>query len=308
MTWLSANKKVEKEIMKTDIFCEILYEAGYPEEKALSSLEIAFSLFRDFEQRYSRFLKGNELWNFNESEGGVISEELFRILQESKRYHEATGGLFDPSILPALEAEGYAGVYNKTTSTKESIPFLELSLDHTTLTAKKPFGLKIDLGGIGKGLIADKVSAFLGKNYRHHIVDAGGDIFAKGSNQKESYPYWAIDIEHPFMPETSAALLLLSDMAVATSGKNRRHWIKNGSKKHHIIDPITEKSASSDLLSVTVIAENVTKADVFAKTLFIAGKERGILLAETLSLPAIFIDQDAAITINRFAESYVWKS
>lgn len=302
-SWRSADKQVSQEIMGTDILCQVLSE-DTTEPQMLASLEQAFALFRDFAERYSRFSRDNDLFRFNESEGGPVSRELFQLLEEAKRYHEATGGLFDPSILVSLEQEGYTGAYEGTVA---PVPFSELQLDQETLTATKPLGLKIDLGGIGKGFIADKVSASLKKEYRHFLVDAGGDIFASGSNMKEGYPYWAISVEHPLQPEHPAALLVLSDMAVATSGRNRKHWVKNGTERHHLIDPESRRSAETGLISVTVVAESVTRADIFAKTLFIAGYERGAVLADTLGIPAIFISQDGSVTGNRYIEPYVWK-
>lgn len=308
MGWERATKTVRGEIMKTDIFCEILYEGTSAETTALSTLEDVFQLFRDFEKRYSRFIRDNELWNFNESVGGKISEELFAILEQALYYHTSTEKIFDPSILPSLEQAGYTGAYSNQEDRGAKIPFSALRLDRATLTATKPQELKIDLGGIGKGFIVDRVADFLGKRFGNFIIDAGGDIYAKGINQKEKYPYWAIDIEHPREHEKTIALLTLSNMAVATSGRNRRHWQKDGAEKHHIIDPRTGTSAVDDFLSVTVIAENTTQADVLAKTLFISGKEKGQAMAETLKIPAVFIHKDTSVIINHYAENYVWKS
>ena len=96
-------------------------------------------------------------------------------------------------------------------------------------------------------------------------------------------------------------------MAVATSGINRRHWLRNGETKHYIIDPKTRKSAIVDFFSVTVIAPDTTSADVWAKTLFIAGKKKGAALAHKQKLPAIFIDSHSVIEIDRYADTYVWK-
>lgn len=304
MGWQSARKQVSQEIMKTDILCEVLSE-DRTEAEMLVSLEQTFGLFREFADRYSRFIRGNELWTLNESERCQVSPELFRMLEHCQEYHAATGGLFDPSILTSLEAEGYRGAYGDKTN--EHIPFSSLTLDPKTLTVCKPLALKIDLGGIGKGFVADKVASFLRQGYANFLVDAGGDIFAGGANRKEDYPYWAVDVEHPLRAGQPAALLLLSDTAVATSGRNRRHWMKDGQERHHLIDPSTGKSVPSDLISVTVIAESVTRADILAKTLLIAGKARGSILADTLGIAAIMIGQDGQVIANHFAEPYVWK-
>lgn len=291
--------------MNTDILCEIEFQEGQ-DSVARECLEQAFTMMRSFEDHYSRFKKGNVLWQFNESTTFSLTPEFFDILTLAKRAFEQTGGLFDPSILPTLHKAGYHGAHHEeTTGTQPS--FSELILDPVTLTATKPRDLLIDLGGIGKGYIVDQVSHFLAQHFENFLVDAGGDIFVKGVNKKEEYPYWAIDVEHPHSEQASPALLLLTDTAVATSGSNRRHWIQDGVKQHHIIDPTTQKSAKTEFLSVTVIADTTVSADVFAKTLFIAGKERGQTIAEQHHLPAIFIEHTGAVHINQYAKPYVWK-
>lgn len=306
MEWICVRKEELGTIMKTDIVCEI---SCLPHEKvkAETLLEEAFDMFRDFESRYSRFIQDNELWRFNESEESVLSAEFIALLKQSQIYYAQTGGIFNPSILPVLESSGYVGAYTEYAMPSKG-DFSKLVIDEALSTTKKPKDLKIDLGGIGKGFVVDKVATFLGQHFDNFFVDAGGDIAVRGVNKTESYPYWAIDLEHPVRREESALLLVLTNVSVATSGRNRRHWVKQGEVKHHIIDPRTEVSASSDLLSVTVIGKDTVYADVFAKTLFIAGKEKGLLMADALKIPVIFIDKDGLVTRNHFVETYVWKA
>ncbi len=304
--WTSVRKEVFGDIMNTDIVCEIMCMRG-DEDQAKLLLEETFTMFRDFESRYSRFVKENELWQLNISEKIAVSEELFEILREAKRYYEMTGGIFDPSILQALESSGYVGAYDSHFFSQEQCDFSQVILDESKLIITKPKNLMIDLGGIGKGFIVDKAARFLGTHFENVLVDAGGDIAVRGVNVKEGYAYWAVDIEDPEHPEGSVALLLLKDCAVATSGRNRKRWVQDGRTKHHIIDPATGVSASEELLSVSVIAPNAIEADVFAKTLFIAGKEKGMAMAEDLKLPAVFIDKEGLVTRNHYTQTYVWK-
>jgi FAD:protein FMN transferase len=303
--WQSLRYQVSKDIMNTDILCEILH---LPEEAAQAEkcLHHAFEMFRQFEVRFSRFKKENELWYFNQSQSHSPSEELHHLLSSSQYFHHMTDGLFDPSILPALESEGYSsGQYN---SQKNLRTFKELILNLKPPRVTKPSELLVDFGGIGKGYIVDQVAAYLALHFDNFIVDAGGDIYARGVNTKEGYPYWVVEVEHPETLQDPAALLLLTDMAVATSGRNKRHWVQNQQAKHHIIDPRTKESALPDFLSVTVIAPSVISADVLAKTLFISGKEKAQVLAQKFQIPAIFITNDGTIIINSYAQPYVWKN
>lgn len=304
--WQTLRKEVHKDIMNTDILCEVQW-SGEGDQGADQILDTALAMMRTFANRYSRFKKDNELYRFNQSEHMIVSPELFALLSQTKQFYASTNALFDPSILAALEEEGYHGAGHSPLPAQ--VPqFSELILDPESRTVSKPKGLCIDLGGIGKGYIVDQVATYLSRHFDHFLIDAGGDIFVKGTNKKEGYPYWAIDVEHPISPHESAALLLLTDRAVATSGRNRRRWQKQGQEKHHIIDPRTQKSASQDFLSVTVIAKSTTEADVLAKTLFIAGEQEGYRLAEQWNVPAIFITKSGQVTINHQAQAYVWKA
>jgi thiamine biosynthesis lipoprotein len=290
--------------MNTDVLCEVIFPPSLA-TFAETSLDNAFTMFREFETRFSRFRRDNELWTFNHSTESVLSPELFDILERILSFHRLTEGIFDPSILPALEETGYTSTpYQNHTRRTSSLS--TLVLDRTTLTARKPLDLILDLGGIGKGYIVDQVAASLHAHFEHVLVDAGGDIRVYGENAIEHYPYFAIEVEHP-LPDHPSPLLMLRDMAVATSGRNRRHWVKDGVPRHHLIDPTTDTSADSDLLTVTVVAPTATIADVWAKTLYIAGLEKGQALAAKHALPALFIHQTGTVTINSHAEPYVWK-
>ncbi len=304
--WYSVRKEVKQEIMNTDILCEIIFSDGQ-EEKAVVALETVFDMMRDFERRFSRFRKDNELFELNQSTQLKVSEDLFAMLTLAKRFHESTQRLFDPSILPILEKEGYKGALPQA-ARKEKGDFSKLHLDPATRTVTKPADLFIDLGGIGKGYIVDQVALFLKQHFDNFLIDAGGDIFAQGANQKEGYPYWAVEVEHPLESKLPPAILLLNDMAVATSGRNRRHWVKEGKEKHHLINPLLGESAAEDFLTVTVLAPNTTTADIFAKSLFIAGKERGPELAEVWGIPAIFIEASGNVILNQYVQKYVWKA
>lgn len=301
MKWIAVRKEVTGTIMKTDIACEI-HCLESEKNKALKCIDEAFEMFRDFENRYSRFIEGNELWQCNVNAQSKVSPELFSLLQESKKYYELTQGVFDPSVLPVMERSGYVGAYGEVISDKGD--FSKLTLREDTHTVIKPKNLMIDLGGIGKGFVVDKVAHRIGRSFENILIDAGGDIMTRGRNMVENYQYWAIEIESPH----DETLILLSDMAVATSGRNRRHWLYQGEVMHHLMDPMTQASASNDFLSVSVIAKTVTEADVFAKTVFILGKERGMAWANSMEVPVECIDSRGMSVINHYMEPYVWKS
>lgn len=305
---ISVEREICQEIMHTDVFIKIIGEKGEMHRlKAL--LDESFQFFRDFEQRFSRFRETSELTQFNKSQGGKVSPDLFALLHIAKKYSLLTQGIFDPAILPALESAGYGkNLMSEDTHLLPSHSIQELEFDATHTRITKPRSLKIDLGGIGKGYCVDMVSQRL----RSHgcvdfVVDAGGDIFASGVNREEGYPYWAFDIEDPFDVSHSCATILLTNEAVATSGRNRRTWIKDGLTKHHLIHPVTRDSANSSFMTVSVIAPTTTAADVWAKTLFLLDSE-GLQRAHTQSLPALFITTTGAQHSSPLWDTKTWPS
>ncbi|NCQ06293.1 MAG: FAD:protein FMN transferase [Candidatus Moranbacteria bacterium] len=304
--WVAARYEEKGKIMKTDIFVELLSQTLSQEEMS-SDIATAFQMFRDFEAKFSRFREESELSVFNAGEGGKISEELFLLLQKCAFFHQETQGIFDPSILPVLEKVGYSGSTLPKTE-KLSHVFSELIFDKENQTVTKPKDVFIDFGGIGKGYIVDQVACFLSKKYTNGIVDAGGDIMTFGGDKMQGLDAFAIDIENPFDPGQTLSMVLLSEMAIATSGLSRRHWIHEGKKEHHIIDPTTEESVHSGLMQVSVILPNATMADVLAKTLLILGLDQGLSFAEERKIPALFVSENKTITRNSFFEHYEWKA
>jgi len=302
--WVATKYQEKGKIMKTDVFVEI-YSQIHTQEEMMRDVSLSFQMFRDFELSFSRFKETSELSLFNNSAGGKVSKEFFFLLQQCSFFHAETGGIFDPSILPILEKVGYNGS-NLPKTEKMGNVFSELLFDEVHQTVWKPKDVFIDLGGIGKGYIVDQVANFLSKKYTNGIVDAGGDIMTFGGDKSQELDTFAIDIESPFDEEETLSMVLLSEMAIATSGLSRRHWIHEGKKEHHIIDPTTKESVASGLVQVSVILPNATIADVFAKTLLILGLEKGLHFSEERKIPALFVSDNSTVTRNSFFKQYEW--
>lgn len=307
MQWQNVREEVKQEIMKTDISIEIHFPVGQ-KEKAELLLGEAFALMRSFASRYSRFQKHNELWELNESASCIVSEELFEILRQAKRYSSITNGVFNPTLLLALEEEGYVGAYSdRKAPAWKPTDLSQLLLEPRTRMVRKPKNMKLDLGGIGKGFAVDKVASFLGNHFENFLVDAGGDIFASGENKVDNQS-WGIEVENSSEEGADLVLLLLKDKGVATSGNNRRTWKKNSATKHHLLDPATGKSSASDLVTATVVSENTLEADIFAKTLFLLGSEKAVLFSQKNNLAALLITQDRKIIATDALTTYVWNN
>jgi thiamine biosynthesis lipoprotein len=155
--------------------------------------------------------------------------------------------------------------------------FGAVELDARNQAVRLTPGMRIDLGGIAKGWIAQHAAERLATFATPCVVDAGGDMFMIG--QPSDQGSWEVALEDPRDPEQVLAVLKVGPGAVATSSVMRRRWQQGGRVQHHLIDPRRAEPAKTDWLCVTAIAPEATVAEVFAKALLIAGPEQAPALA-----------------------------
>jgi FAD:protein FMN transferase len=249
------------------------------------AVETGFAQVQDFiaesEKRFTRFSDSSELSQLNRSAGEwfTASTDMLAVISQALTLHHQTSGLFDPGILYALEQAGYDrtideirlhGARPASTMTKaRSASFGDIVLDMDKNRIWMPVGLRIDLGGIAKGWIAERAAEILSNWTSACAVNAGGDAYMIGLPAGEKA--WQVTLEDPNENGLGLVVLNLQPGAVATSTITKRHWQQVGKTQHHLIDPRTQKPAVTDWLSVTVTAEHATEAEVFAKCLLIGG-------------------------------------
>jgi thiamine biosynthesis lipoprotein len=213
--------------------------------------------------RFTRFTDTSELSRFNAAAGTwvVVSDELEALLRESLRAHEVSGGLVHAATLPALLAAGYTRDFTLGGTPTSAAPApprpLPELLEVRAGEARLAPGAAIDLGGIAKGWLADRLASEMGTNC---LANLCGDLYARGPGETgEGWPVGFGD-----------TTVLLHDMGAATSGVTKRMW---GPGLHHLIDPRTARPATTDLQEVSVLAPTATDAEVFAKVALLLGRE-----------------------------------
>jgi thiamine biosynthesis lipoprotein len=262
-------------------------------EGATDQLAEGFRAARAFvdanEARLTRFSEGSELAALNRSGGTWFraSEELYDVVRQARAYSDQTNGLFDPSILNALEFAGYDksmdeirahGVSSRRrTAPRARADLSAMQFDDAARAIWLPPAMRLDLGGIAKGWIAERAARLLSKYADACVVDAGGDMFMLGLPAGECA--WRIALEDPRDEKATLAVLCIAPGAVATSSITKRRWQQDGYARHHLIDPRRGEPAETDWLSVTVIAPHATTAEVFAKSLLIAGSREAERIA-----------------------------
>jgi len=269
------------------------------EEKIIlaeKTLERAKEIYFEQEKVFSRFDAKSELSYFNNYLGKFqkASADFLFVAEKCLQFYQESAGIFDPRIIETLEAIGYRDDFQqkKFVANLEKIKNIsgELADDLKIKEGEVFFGQRMDFSGIAKGYITDKISDFLEKTgFKNFLVNSGGDIFAKGLDEKGEK--WKISLEGILEEKI---LLEISDEAVATSGITRRKW-KIGEKKfHHLINPKNPKEFNFAWQSVTVISKTAVEADVWAKILFLAGREN----EKSQEIKNLFLDYKGSLIIS----------
>jgi FAD:protein FMN transferase len=241
----------------------------------------------EFARRLSRFLRGSELSTLNHCpRSHVSSSTLLRAAVSAGLWAaDRSGGLVDPTLVRALERNGYAGSLESVTpaSLREALVaaparrpahpdpraiWRTVSIDERHRLISRPPGVMIDTGGTGKGLCADAVAYRLGA-YTRFVVDCGGDI-AVGGIGAQLEPY-EVAVEHPLTGD-SIGTLRVARGGVATSGLNVRIWRNpDGTFGHHLLDPSSGTPAWTGLIGATAIADSALEAETLSKMALLLG-------------------------------------
>jgi thiamine biosynthesis lipoprotein len=256
-------------------------------EAALADTE---AFFHQFEARFSRFLPDSELSVLNNASGAPawVSPEMAELVEAALQAAELSGGVFDPTVIDALEAAGYdqsievvrarsSGLVGDTRPGAGGVRWITgrwagVTVDRSWNMIALPRGIRLDLGGIGKGWAVDRAAEML-RPLGPGMVNAGGDLRAWGDDpDRGPGAGWLVAVDDPLEPGKDVTWLRVKDRAVATSSVVTRRWAGG----HHLIDPRTGRPADTDLLSATVLSPTAAQAEVAAKVALILGRERGL--------------------------------
>jgi thiamine biosynthesis lipoprotein len=300
--------------------CEML--AVIDRETQIPTLPHVPAWFEEWEQILSRFRIDSELTRLNQiHERPVhVSETLWDVFQAAHNADLMTGGLVTPTLLDSIIEAGYDRPFNMLPRQTSFAPAPVLTI-HPPLTAVTanafnrtitlPTGIGLDFGGVAKGWAAHQAikrlqaeGAARSGSKCPALIDAAGDIAISGPRADGSP--WQVGVADPFHPDEEIEVLYLKQNGVATSGKDRRRWLRNGIMHHHIIDPATGQPADSDLLTVTVIAPDVLQAEAAAKAVFILGSRAGLEWIESHpELAGLLILDNGEMIYSHHMEEYL---
>ena len=241
-------------------------------------------LFEARDQTFSRFRHDSELNRVNAAAGAParVSSDFAAMLDVALGAARQTGGLVVPTLGAPLEAAGYDRDFASLTD-EATVPVPQTTLAAVRLDGRwvsVPRGVHLDLNGVVKGRTVDDAVALLaGEGF----VSAGGDLAVRGT--------LVADLPH-------GGTVRLVRGALATSGTDRRRWLRGGQQQHHLIDPRTGTPSSSPWEQVTVCGLTCVGADVAAKAAFLLGSD-GPAWLDARGLPGRFVGVGGAIVANR---------
>jgi len=226
-----------------------------------------------------------------------------RVIEKSLDYSKLTGGAFDMTVAPLVNAWGF-GFKKSATISQAYIDSLLTFVGYQLISLKDGQLVKadprvcLDASAVAKGYACDVVADYLkSKGVTDYMIEIGGELALSGKNPHGSD--WRIGINTPTddslsMSEDWKEKLTLTDRCMATSGNYRRFYIKDGKRYAHTIDPHTGYPVQHSLLSATVIAGDGLTADALATAFMVMGVEKALPLAESLpDIEALFICSDS---------------
>lgn len=253
---------------------------------------------RELEQLLSVTDENSELWALNQSGSAQLSAHTRSLLEQALALSARTGGAFDPTVYPMVRAWGFT-TEEYTVPDAAALDALVVGTEHVHLNGAEitlDAGAAIDLGGIAKGYASQVCIDFLEeRGAEAAILTLGGNVQTLGS--KPDGADWLIGISDPDAPsEAIVKLRFTGSKALVTSGGYQRYFEEDGVRYHHIIDPATGCPAETDLVSVTILAEDGTTADALSTALFVMGSQAGLeFWRSSDDFEAVLILEDGSI-------------
>ena len=270
-----------------------------------AALQVAVQRRLDWiEGRMSHYRPDSELSRFNGARTTApqpMSGETLDVIAEALAVSRASGGAFDVTVGPLVDAWGFGPSGRARAAPDEAAlvilrtrvgsELLEIDRGASTL-GKRRAEVVIDLSALAKGYAVDALASLLADlGVRDYLVEIGGELRAAGTNEQGTP--WRVAVERPGAGAPAPQRVVpLTDAAVATSGDYRNFYDLDGVRVSHAIDPRTGRPVTHGLRSVTVIAERCILADARSTALAVLGPEDGYALAIEQGWAAFFVSDD----------------
>ena len=251
--------------------------------------------------------EGGSVAALNAGAGGAVavSADCLAVLDAALAVGRETGGALDPALYPVIRAWGFTTGEYRVPDQGELEALLEqkhtdaIELDTAAGTATLGADMAVSLGAVAKGYAAQKaVEAMAAAGAEQAILSLGGNVQTLGQTRPDGSP-WQVAVTDPHDTGSYVGTLSVGQTAVVTSGGYQRYFEQDGRTYIHILDPATGRPVENDLLSVTVVTADGTRADGLSTALFVLGAEAALDYAaahEDVELVLITRDDRVIVT------------
>lgn len=259
------------------------YHITYQHPSACDLKEEVDSILKVFDHSLSTYDSTSIITAVNTNEPGVHTDSMFRtVFRESRRVYQVTGGAFDITLAPIIDAWGFGpGKAQELDSAMVDSLLQFVGMDKVSLIGSAVYksdpNVKLNVNAIAQGYAVDVVSYYLDDlGIRNYMVEIGGEIRTRGMNPKGNF--WRIGVDRPEMGnmvpgEQLQVILSMHNRSLATSGNYRKYYMKDGIMITHSIDPVTGFPKTSNLLSATILTDECITADAYATSCMVLGLE-----------------------------------
>ena len=263
-------------------------------------LEECFRKGEAYEQLFSRTIETSEISRITQAKGEpvTVSDDTRELIEKGLYYSELSGGAFDITIAPVSSLWDFKSAdpsvpdADAISRAVQAVDYHTVHIDGNQVWLENP-DAALDLGGIAKGFIADRLKEFLVSNgVSSGIINLGGNVLTIG--QKPDGSDYVIGIQYPFKEQNEVIdTVQIADSSMVSSGVYERYFYEGDTLYHHILDPKTGYPYENSLLGVTILSSDSVDGDGLSTTCFALGLEKGTELIRSLDgIEAIFITDD----------------
>lgn len=298
-------RRHERFLMATTNVLLLVERPGGPSREELDAVAVlVFDLMHELEAELTKFEPESDIALVNQlaSRGPVaVSDRVFEVLRESRRFFELTRGAFDPTVGPLMAAWGFDRGRPAVPDEAEIDRLLaHCGMEHVILDEERGTvrfdrpGLAVDLGAIGKGYIVDRAVELA----RERGIAGGALVSGRSTivvwGDAPDGGRWRVGVANPRSPDEALLELEVREGAISASAAYENRFEQDGRQYGHVLDPRSGRPVASSTLGVTVWTPSSLAGDVASTALFVLGREEGSEVLDGLApISALFTEEDS---------------
>lgn len=293
-------RKTQKQYNATQILLDTAVQITLFEGGNDKILEECFSLCRKYEQLFSTTIPSSDIARINAASGAevAVDTETAELLRIACDYSKESGGIFDVTVYAAKQLWDFKSETPKLPE-KASLEAAVATIDYNNIlikgnTVTVSGGAQIDLGGIAKGYIADRLREQLESKNVTAVINLGGNVCCVG----EKNGGFTVGVKKPYTANDILKTIQIDSGSVVTSGCYERYFTLDGKQYHHILNTETGYPVENDLAGVTVICENSAQADYLSTALYAMGYQAANEFLQSQPADAVFVFKNGEIKLS----------